>query len=201
MLAATTALWASPPGTSPSSYLGLTTALRLFFGSRGTYREYFDEHPGTYYVTTGWSERNFSWSTRDQQWLGDYARPAYGRQGVMKKLGLTETYEEMLAKYGKDNADFIAEMLGDWTKNYTKFLYLSMDICEETAFIEATRKDAEERGWEFEVRKGDLSLLRKLFMGQWDEDFVIVPPGGKIVARNDENVLDAETAPETADAR
>ena len=30
----------------------------------------------------------------------------------------------MVAKYGKENADFIVETLGDWMKNYNKFLYL-----------------------------------------------------------------------------
>jgi hypothetical protein len=47
-------------------------------------------------------------------------------------------------------------------------------------------------GWEFEVRRGDLSLLRRLFNGPWDEDFLVVPPGRRIVARNDEMVLGVE---------
>ena len=74
--------------------------ITLFFGSRGAYQNYFDEHPGTYYMTTGWVERN-----NFQE--GQYANPAYGKQGVMGKLGLTESYEQMVAKYGQENADFI----------------------------------------------------------------------------------------------
>jgi len=157
--------------------------ITFFFGSRAAYREYFDRHPGTYYMTTGWAERNVS---------GDYARPAYGQQGVMGKLGLAQTREQLIAKYGEDNADFIEEMLGDWLRNYNKLLYMKMGIGPDDALIEATRQEAQRRGWEFEQRNGDWTLLRKLFDGSWDDDFVILQPGQKLIPRNDERVIDAE---------
>ena len=172
--------------------------ITFFFGSRTAYRQYFDAHPGTYYLTTGWSERNFNVSSDDSKGLSEYARPAYGQQGVMAKLGLTESYEEMVRKYGKENADFLTATLGDWMKNYDRFLYLRLDICNEDPYIEAARRDAAERGWQLSVQKGSLSLLAKLFNGPWDDDFVVVPPGGRIVARNDERVLDFEPAQKTA---
>ncbi len=171
--------------------------ITFFFGSRGAYKEHFDANPGTYYLTTGWMERNFRVSDGDGDDLVEYARPAYGKQGVMAKMGLTESYEEMVAKYGKENADFLNGMLGDWMKNYNRFLYLRMGICDENRFLEVARQDAEKRGWQMEVREGKLDLLRKLFHGPWDDDFVIVPPGGRIVARNDESILGVEAAGKT----
>lgn len=156
--------------------------ITFFFGSRGAYRQYFDRHPGTYYMTTGWAERNVS---------GDYARPAYGQQGVMGKLGLAMTREELVAKYGEENADFIAATMGDWMRNYTKFLYLKMGVGPDDALIAATKEEAARRNWEFEERPGDWTLLKKLFDGPWDGDFVRVEPGQKIVPRNDDLVLDA----------
>ncbi|HUU22930.1 MAG TPA: DUF1638 domain-containing protein [Phycisphaerae bacterium] len=159
--------------------------ITFFMGSRQAYREYFDRCPGTYYMTSGWVERN-------QFEQGDYAQPAYGRQGVMGKLGLTDSYEQLVAKYGEENAQYIAETLGDWTKNYDKYLYLEMGVCDERRFIEQTREQAKQRNWRFELRKGDWTLLRKLFEGRWDEDFVVLQPGRKLLARNDERVLDAD---------
>lgn len=156
--------------------------ITFFFGSRAAYRRYFDRHPGTYYLTTGWLERN----TTDK---GQLDRPAEGKQGVMSKLGLTDSYEQMVAKYGKENADFIAQTIGDWTRNYSRLLYLEMGACDERAYLAQARRQARQRGWTFRRRKGDWTLLEKLFMGQWDDDFVIVQPGEKIVARNDEQVL------------
>jgi len=159
--------------------------ITFFFGSRGAYKEYFDAHPGTYYMTTGWCERNAFGD-------GKYAQPAYGKTGVMGKLGLAGTYEEMVAQYGKENADFIIESLGDWHANYKKFLYLQMGIADEAPFITETQAEAARRQWEFELRSGDMALLRRLFLGQWDEDFLIVKPGQSIVARNDERIVEAE---------
>ena len=156
--------------------------ITFFFGSRASFRTYFDAHPGTYYLTTGWSERNLEEGK-------DYARPAYGTQGVMGKLGLTESYEEMVEKYGKENADFLAATVGDWRKNYDRYLYLTMGVCDESDLIEAGRADAAGLGWKFEERKG-MSLLRRLFEGPWDDDFLVVPPGTEIIARNDQMVLD-----------
>jgi hypothetical protein len=166
--------------------------ITFFFGSRAAYRAYFDAHPGTYYLTTGWSERNFAWSTSDSQERSAYGRPAYGMQGVMGRLGLTETYDEMVEKYGKENAEYLQATLGDWMRNYDTFLYLRMGLCPEEAHLERARRDAAERGWNLEVRDGDLSLIAKLFRGPWDEDFVVVPPGGRIVARDDDRILDGE---------
>ncbi|MEN6548949.1 MAG: DUF1638 domain-containing protein [Armatimonadia bacterium] len=159
--------------------------ITFFFGSRSEFQRYFNEYPGTYYLTTGWTERNK---------FGEegYSTPAYGREGVMAKLGLTEPYEVMVQKYGKDNADFIVESLGGWMKHYTRSLYLEMEVCDEAPFIERAEAEAQEKGWTFERRKGDWSLLRKLFYGQWDEDFLIVPPKHRIVACNDDTVMAAE---------
>lgn len=157
--------------------------ITLFFGSRQDYQRYFDAHPGTYYMTTGWAERENS---------GDLAAPAYGRQGVMGELGLTQSYEEMVEKYGQENAEFIRETLGDWTRNYSRLLHLEMGVCDERPFVERSAQEASKRNWRFEVRPGQLTLLRKLFEGPWDDDFVVVAPGQKIVARNDGRVLDAQ---------
>ncbi|MCL2700080.1 MAG: DUF1638 domain-containing protein [Phycisphaerae bacterium] len=159
--------------------------ITLFFGSRAKYQAYFDEHPGTYYLTTGWAERNLYGT-------GDYAQPAYGKTGVMGKLGLAGTYEEMVAQYGKENADFILESLGDWRANYSNCLYLSMGVCDETTFVEQARAEAAKHNWRFEERPGDMTLLKKLFWAKWDEDFLIVPPGAAITARNDRDVVGVE---------
>ncbi len=159
--------------------------ISLFFGSRQQYKEYFDANPGTYFMTSGWSEReNFGEC--------EYSRPAYGMEGVMGKIGLAEPYEKMVEKYGKEQADFIMETLGDWRKNYSKCCYIEMGICDEAQLIQEAREKAAENNWEFELIKGDLGLLKNLFDGQWDEDFVTIPAGGEITSRNDEFVLDSD---------
>ena len=165
--------------------------IALFFGSREAYQAYFDTHPGTYYKTTGWVEREDAWEGEE-----GYAKPAYGQPGVMANLGLTQSHEELVEKYGEENAAFIAESTGGWLEQYSRYLYLKMGVWPEEDYIEQIRQDSAERGWEFELREGSLAMLEKLMFGQWDDDFLVVPPGGRIIARNDATAL-AWEIPET----
>lgn len=167
--------------TSPLVIPKAHDCITFFFGSRGAYKEHFDSCPGTYYLTTGWLERGDSSDERSM--------PAHSKRSVMAQLGLTDSYEQLVAKHGKDNADYIIETLGGWQKHYSKCLFLRMGVCDERPFIEQARRRAESNNWTFECRDGDLSLLEKLFSGQWDDDFVVVEPGAEITARNDDDVL------------
>lgn len=163
------------PRTLPLIIPKAHDCITFFFGGRSAYQAYFDGHPGTFYHTTGWIERN---------------NPDIpGSQGVMQQLGLDATYEEMVEKYGKENADFILATLGDGLQNYNGICYLQMGTTNEEPFIEVSKKQAEERNWTFDLRQGNWTLLEKLFFGKWDEDFLLVPPGHHIVARNDIEVL------------
>ena len=159
--------------------------ISFFFGGRKGYQEYFDAHPGTYFHTTGWLER------------GD--PELQGKQGVMAKLGLDMSYQEMVEKYGKENADFIIETVTGGLKHYCRICYLRMGVMDECPFIEDSRLHAQEQGWEFDLREGDLSLLRRLIQGDWNsDDFLVVAPGQVVAARNDGDVLgiEASTNPE-----
>ncbi|NLE30360.1 MAG: DUF1638 domain-containing protein [Phycisphaerae bacterium] len=153
--------------------------ITFFFGSRSAYQNYFDSHPGIYFHTTGWMERS------------DPNVP--GSQGVMQQLGLDLTFDEMVEKYGRENAEFLFEEFGDTLKNYQGVCFIRMGTTDETPFIEMSKSVAGEQGWTFECRDGNLSLLERLINGQWDpEDFLIVKPGEKIVARNTPEILSSE---------
>lgn len=156
--------------------------ITAFFGSRKAYRHYFDRYPGTYFLTTGWAERN-------REFDGGLIQSAYGMDGVMAKLGLTESYDELVRKHGKDNADYIIESLGGWERAYSRLCYLEMGVCDESPYLAEARRRAETHGWTLDHRQGDMTLLEKLFAGDWDEDFLIVQPGETIIARNDEEVV------------
>lgn len=163
--------------------------ITMFFGSRQAYRRYFDENPGTYYLTTGWIERgDYDPSCKSMQ----QQQAPLGQAGVLEKLGLGDSYEEMVEKYGKDNADYIVESMGNWRDAYSKILYLKMGVCDEAGFIATAEERSRENNWELEVRDGDISLLGKLLDGQWDDDFLIVKPGQTITARNNDDILGAE---------
>lgn len=162
--------------------------IALFFGSRAEWKTYFDTHPGTYFHTTGWCERN---PAGDE--LASISRPAYGLEGVMSKLGLAETYDELVAKHGVENAKYIIDTLGGWESAYRRLCYIRMNAADESGLIEFARARAKEKGWEFDLREGDWALFDALVSGEWnDDDFLVVQPGQTIIARNDDTVLSCE---------
>ena len=146
--------------------------ITFFFGSRQNYEKYFSQNPGTYYRTTGWTER------------GDYDQ-ASDTGSVMHQLGLDRTYDEYVARHGKDNARYIMESLGSWEQNYNCLTYIDMGMPQDDEYALLTKRQADQMGLEFKRLTGDLRLLRALMSGQWDErEFLIVRPG-RIVGTDD----------------
>ena len=73
---------------------------------------------------------------------------------------------------------------------YNKLAFIEMGIEPDDSLEQRAKKNAEERNWEFEKITGDLSLLRRLINGDWNDDFLIVPPGKQIQTAYDDNVIE-----------
>jgi hypothetical protein len=156
--------------------------ITLFLGSKERYLDYFHSHPGVYFKTTGWIERGED--------LGQLSQHA-----IRNKVGLGQSYEELVVKYGEDNAKFLHEQLGDYTRNYGQFTFIEMGIEPDDRFERRARQQAAERGWKFEKVLGDMSLIRRLVDGEWDDgDFLVVPPGWRVVTTYDDDIIRAEQA-------
>ena len=149
--------------------------IALFMGSRKKYKEYFNAHPGTYYLTTGWIERNDDSGASDET--------------VSQRLGLSMQYEELVEKYGQENADYIRDTMGDATANYDRLAFIEMGLKCEDPFQRKAEEEAKKKGWTFEVFKGSLELLRRLVDGEWDTDFLILTPGTVIGASHDDEII------------
>jgi hypothetical protein len=146
--------------------------ITLFLGSRRRYLDYFNSHPGVYFKTTGWIERGKNLHMLDRQ--------------------MTFSYEELVAKYGEDDARYLYEEL---TKHYRQFTYIEMGVEPDGSFEREVRGEAAQRGWAFEKVQGDLRLFRTLADGPWDDgDFLVVQPGQRIVVKLDNGIIAAEDA-------
>jgi hypothetical protein len=154
--------------------------ITLFLGSKERYLDYFNDHPGVYFKTTGWLER------------GEDLQPL-SRFTIQNKLGFRQSYEELVARYGEDNARFLFEQLGDYTRNYGQFTFIEMGIEPDDRFERRTREQAAARGWRFEKVQGDMSLIQRLVDGPWEErDFLVVPPGWRVTVTYDHGIIAAE---------
>ena len=158
--------------------------ITLLMGSKEKYQSFFDGHPGTFFRSTGWIER-------DSVEIGPDGKPI----SVMTQLGLNQTFEELVAKFGEDNARYIAETLNGWggTNSYDTLAYIDMDIGDFPDQETLAKSEAEEKGWRFERLDGDIGLLRRLVDGEWDpEEFLVVQPGQKIAPTYGNDIIRAE---------
>ncbi|NLX12685.1 MAG: DUF1638 domain-containing protein [Phycisphaerales bacterium] len=154
--------------------------ITLFLGSKERYLDYFNNHPGVYYQTTGWVERGTV--------NGELEQSSFAATS-----GMNMNYEEMVAKYGEDNARYLYEQFGDLLRNYTQYTFIEMGIEPDDSHELIAREKAQARNWTFEKIRGDITLIQRLVDGPWDEDvFLTVPPGHRLVACYDDSIIASE---------
>jgi hypothetical protein len=157
--------------------------ITLFLGSKERYLEYFQTHPGVYFKTTGWLERG--------EGLNQYHEDSIAHQA-----GMTQSYEELVAKYGEDNARFLYDQLCDMTRNYSGMTFIEMGIEPDDRFERRAQQQAAERGWKYQKLAGDMTLIQHLVDGPWDaERFLVVPPGHRVAASYDEQIIKTVEGP------
>jgi len=156
--------------------------ITLFLGNKERYQGYFESHTGVYFLTTGWLER------------GDRSTHQNNPQSIAQKSGMLQTYEELVARYGEDNAKFLYEQLCNMTRNYTGIAFIEMGLEPDDRFERQARSRAAERNWTFEKLRGELGLVQALVDGPpWDEDrFLVVPPGHRVAASFDQRIIKAQ---------
>ena len=89
-------------------------------------------------------------------------------------------YMNYVEQYGEDNADYIWEtMHPDIETN--EVVYIKIDGFEYSGSFENYKSEIEKSGKKLKVVDGDISMLKALIDGEWDDKkFLVVPPGKKI---------------------
>ena len=96
----------------------------IFMGSRHKYSDYFYANPGVYFQTTGWIERGEAG--------GDLIQISISHQN-----GMDMQYNDLVAKYGEDNAQYLYETLCHHTRNYRQLAFIEMDLRKSRAIWES----------------------------------------------------------------
>jgi hypothetical protein len=144
-------------------------------GSRETYDDYFKANPGVYFRSVSWTERGIE--MHDQ----------------LPASGLSQDREKLIARYGEDAGQYLYEEATRYQKAYSKLTYIRMGSEFDDTFAAQAQAEAKEKQWSYEEFGGSLTLFRRLLQGNWDSDFLIVPPHHTIAATYDENITRADT--------
>lgn len=155
--------------------------ITLYMGSRELYNRNFSQHPGTYYYTADYIERTSS----DPDGLAVTL-------GTAVSADIEATYETYVQKYGKDNADYLMEVMGAWSEHYSRAAFIEHAETTFLGYEQVAIEEATRRGWKFERIPGSLLLFRDLMAGNWKpEDFLVLEPGEQLQPSYDEQVFRA----------
>ena len=157
--------------------------ITFLLGSKEKYGLFMEKHPGTYFRSTGWIERNSAE-------LGDDDR----ENRVMTQLGLDKDYEEYVKQYGEENAKYIWEVMQGGLNHYDTLGYVEIpELGGFPEYVKKSKKEAEEKGWQFVELAGDIGLIRSLVDGDWDsEKFLMLSPGNRIVPAYSDEIVNAQ---------
>lgn len=166
--------------------------ITFFLGSRERYAEEFDEHPGTYYYTSGWIEY--------PERRGE--KPEYSQKsGLGSTYKQMRQYEELVEKYGEENAQYLMDVMGQWQEEYTHGALIDFGFVSHLSFDERVRAICGERGWDYLQLQGKLDLLQDWLDGRWDEErFLRVPPGHEVQPDYRGAIIKAVAPAESEDA-
>lgn len=121
--------------------------IALFLGSRKEHLDRLAEAPGTYYLTKGWVEAQ-------KETIDEYAR--------------------LCEKYGEERANRVARLL---YKNYTQIVLIDTGNYKMDEYRDFARLMAYFLDLEYVEIPGSNRLLEKMLAGEWEPEFVVVPPG------------------------
>ncbi|MBI5667408.1 MAG: DUF1638 domain-containing protein [Chloroflexi bacterium] len=152
--------------------------ITLYLGSRQRYQEEFEAHPGTYWYSVDYMERQPTGNT-----------VALGAANIEAEAA---EYEKYVAKYGKETADMLIEEMRKWSQHYTRAAFIDMGLGGSDEYEQMAKNKAEKEGWIFERKQGNRRLLDMLVNGVWsDEEFLLVPPAHVIQQHYSEALLTA----------
>jgi hypothetical protein len=128
--------------------------IAIFLGSAGARREQNRINPGTYYLTKGWIE------------AGDSP---------------FDEFESFEKKYGPDAARRIMNRM---LANYSRLAFINTGPQDLERYRKRAQETAAKFRLNFEEIIGSDSLIRKMINNNWDDEFVLVKPGGTVLLQN-----------------
>ena len=145
--------------------------IALFLGSDAAYHEQFSQYPGTYYVSAGWVEEKTLPHSLDDSPI------ACGPECF--------TFQQLLSRYGQENASAIRDFLNSWQRNYQRAAFIDTGVSgHRQRYADMAKAMAAEFGWKYEEIAGSDELLAKLITARNSTDEVLIVPEHHVTAHD-----------------
>jgi len=146
----------------------------ILLGSRQRFIECFGDNLCAQWSSAGYVERGEG--------------PVRGADAV-KIPGLDVEYNELIEKYGEENAEYIWSAIHPADK-VQELIYIDIPETSNPAWLEQIKREAENQGKTVRVIQGSIKMIQSLICGEWDEeDFLVVPPGFSVKGVYDQNLV------------
>lgn len=138
----------------------------VLLGSRKEFLERFSENLSAPWTSVGYYERGTSgFRVSDVSGTGH---------------GIGQSYDDLVAEYGEDNARYLWETLNPYQVDNT-IRYIELAETSGLGYGRALRERAGAEGREYVEFAGSSRLLRGLLDGGWDsEEYLVIPPGCRL---------------------
>lgn len=145
--------------------------ITLLLGDRKAYDEQIRTHPGTYWYSPGWNRCHIP--------------PGPERYN--------HAAEEYRKRFSEDDVQYLLETEQAWMQQYTRAAYVELPVAPSEDEAKKTRDCADWLKWEYTRFSGDVSLLRDLITGHWDDErYLVLGPGQSAVLSADDRIIKPE---------
>ncbi len=159
--------------------------ITLLMGSRSKFQTYFEANPGVYYRSVGWVE--------------------HGEELQQQIAGLATDCDRnaLIERFGASNGQYLFEEYTKYLHTYRQLTYIETGLEPDGTFVQRAQAESASKNWTFTKLTGDLTLFRRLLSGDWSgdwsgdrsgergADFLVVPPGNRIEATYDHEIVKA----------
>ncbi len=128
--------------------------ISILMGSRQIYDIEFQKSPGSIYLSKGWIDQG-------AEPLAEFKRYA-------------ETF-------GDENAQW---MIDTQYSNYKRVVFIDTEVGNSEELANYSSEVAKYIKVDYQEQQGSSRLLEKLIQGDWDQEFVVTPPGRMVMQRD-----------------
>jgi hypothetical protein len=156
--------------------------ISLLMGGPRAHEQYLENHSRVLFRSTGWLERD---ADVDQ----------LKAELVRQRTGVGYTLEDLVSRYGEENGRYLHEQFSSCEHSFRQLTFIETGLEPSGKFELEAKREAAQRGLEFEKIRGSLRLCDAMLSGDWsDADFLVVPPGHRVVERFDGSLIGIEKA-------